>query len=72
MGFGVPIGEWMRGGLRPWVEPDLAGPAATAGGLLRAEAVNRRWREHLSGRRNWQQSLWGALVLTHWQRRWMS
>lgn len=71
MGFGVPIGDWLRGPLRDWAEPDLAGPGATAGGLVRAAAVDRRWQEHLSGTRNWQQSLWNVIVLAHWQRRWL-
>ena len=71
MGFGVPIGDWLRGPLRGWAEPDLAGPGATAGGLVRADAIDRRWQEHLAERRNWQQSLWNVIVLAHWQRRWL-
>lgn len=69
MGFGVPMGDWLRGPLRAWAERDLAQVAA--GGLVRSGPVARRWREHLSGRRNWQLSLWGIVVLAHWQRRWL-
>ena len=50
MGFGVPIGEWLRGPLRGWAE-DLLSPAAIeADGLFDAAPLRIRLAEHLSGR----------------------
>jgi len=72
MGFGVPMGAWMRDTLHDWVAPVLDNGGDGAGGLLRAAAVDRRWREHVAGRRNWQLSLWGVVVLAQWQRRWLN
>jgi asparagine synthase (glutamine-hydrolysing) len=70
MGFGVPIGAWMRGPLRDWTETLLSPSRLAAGGLLRPEPVRQAWREHLDGTRNWQYPLWTVLMLQAWQERW--
>jgi asparagine synthase (glutamine-hydrolysing) len=67
MGFGVPIGEWLRGPLRSWAE-DLLSKAALSDGLFDASLVQRRLSEHLSGRRNWQHALWTLLQFQAWRR----
>jgi asparagine synthase (glutamine-hydrolysing) len=70
MGFGMPIGAWIRGPLRDWAESLLAPSRLTAGGLLRPEPVRQAWREHLAGTRNWQYPLWTVLMLEAWRERW--
>src|SRR5258708_3011075 len=70
MGFGVPIGDWIKGPLRGWAE-DLLSPASLAAdGLLAPEPVRARFQEHLSGRRNWQYALWAVLQFQAWRRAW--
>ena len=70
MGFGVPIDAWLRGPLREWCE-ELLEPAALAeGGLLAPDPIRARWREHLSGRRNWSYHIWDVLMLQAWRRSW--
>jgi asparagine synthase (glutamine-hydrolysing) len=64
-GFGVPIGEWLRGPLRPWAE-DLLAPKALEG-LFDSALVRERLTEHLSGRRNWQHALWALLQFQAWR-----
>jgi asparagine synthase (glutamine-hydrolysing) len=67
-GFGVPAGEWIKGPLRPWAE-DLLDPAAMrADGWFDPEIVQRRWREHLSGRRSSTPALWAILMFQAWHR----
>lgn len=66
MGFGIPVSEWLRGPLREWAESLL-----TPEKLLRQEAVEpalivRRWKEHLSGARNWTEAIWCVLVYQAW------
>lgn len=68
MGFGVPIGEWLRGPLRDWAE-DLLDPYAMENeGWLRSEPVQRKWREHLAGGNNWEYHLWDVLMFQAWLR----
>jgi asparagine synthase (glutamine-hydrolysing) len=66
MGFGVPIGDWMRGPLLEWVEDLLSESMFKKHGLLHAAPVLEKWREHKSGYRNWQYLLWGVLMLHAW------
>jgi asparagine synthase (glutamine-hydrolysing) len=72
MGFGVPIGEWLRGPLREWAETLLDESKINEQGLLKYEPIRNMWQEHLSGKRNWQHQLWNVLMFQVWHERWMS
>jgi asparagine synthase (glutamine-hydrolysing) len=65
-GFGVPLGEWMRGPLRhlPYDRLDPANLAST--GILRPDTVRDVIREHMEGNldRSWE--LWNLIVLQTW------
>jgi asparagine synthase (glutamine-hydrolysing) len=66
-GFAVPVGEWMRGPLKPWAEALLSDKSLAADGLLNPAPVRRVWEEHLSGRRDWTQQLWIVLMFMAWR-----
>ena len=63
VGFSAPLDSWLREGLRPWAEHLLESSRLEANGF-RAALVREKWREHLSGTRNWQFALWSVLM---WQ-----
>lgn len=65
MGFGVPIGDWLRGPLRDWAEHLLDERRLREQGLFASEVVRARWKEHLSGQ-NWQYQLWDVLMYQAW------
>jgi len=70
MGFGIPLGDWLRGPLRDWAEHLLSEQRLREAGLLDAALVRRHWQEHLSGDRNWQYLIWDVLMLEAWRERW--
>ena len=65
-GFDPPIAEWLRGPLRPWASALLDPTRIRREGYLRADTVDRCWREHLAGSRNWDYRLWGVLMFQAW------
>ena len=66
MGFGVPIGEWLRGPLRGWAEDLLQEDRIRSQGIVDGSVVRRAWLDHLSMRRNLQYRLWDVLMLQAW------
>jgi asparagine synthase (glutamine-hydrolysing) len=66
-GFGIPLGEWLSGPLRDWAEDLLSADRLKREGDLDDTLVQEKWREHLSGKWNWQYPLWNVLMFQAWR-----
>ena len=66
MGFGVPLDAWLRGPLQPWAEELLDPARIRREGYFNSTLIQQKWREHLSGTRNWQYHLWDVLMFQAW------
>jgi len=66
MGFGLPIDVWLRRELRDWAEDLLNVSTITQQGIFNPAPIQKMWREHLKGDRNWQFKLWDILMFQAW------
>ena len=68
-GFGIPVGDWLRGPLRDWADDLLSEAALRRDSLIEPAPVRQAWAEHLSGRRDWTRRLWIVLMFIAWRDR---
>ena len=66
MGFGVPIGDWLRGPLKDWSDNLLDKNRLKKEGYLNSEIVSKMWREHLDGSRDRTNEIWNILMFQLW------
>jgi len=66
MGFCVPIDIWLRGPLREWGEELLREVRLKRDGFFNPLPIREKWKEHLSGKKNWQHHLWAILMFQAW------
>lgn len=66
-GFELPIGEYLRGPLRDWVESLLDPIRLRQEGYFDANMVRAAWDEHCTGKFNRQYELWSILMFQAWR-----
>jgi asparagine synthase (glutamine-hydrolysing) len=66
MGFGVPVGPWLRTDLREWAEDLLAPDRLRREGYFNPDRVSEVWRAHQDGARNAEYPLWVVLMFQAW------
>jgi asparagine synthase (glutamine-hydrolysing) len=69
-GFGLPVGQWLRGPLREWGQSLIDKDRLPAGGLLNRKPISRAWEDHLTQRRDHAQRLWTILMFQLWRQEW--
>jgi asparagine synthase (glutamine-hydrolysing) len=65
-GFNVPVGQWLRGPLRPWAEDTLAESRLRRHSLLDVACVRNCLTQHISGGRDHAYTLWAILMVQSW------
>ena len=66
MGFGIPLNAWLRGPLRAWAEALIAEKRIRSEGYFDYFEIDQKWREHLSGKRDWSHALWNVFMFQAW------
>ncbi len=66
MGFGIPVGSWLRGPLVDWAESLLSPSALHAQGFLNTQLVRQAWDAHKNGQQDLQFQLWNVLMFQSW------
>ncbi|TXT25481.1 MAG: asparagine synthase (glutamine-hydrolysing) [Planctomycetota bacterium] len=68
MGFGVPLPNWFRGELQPFLRDVLFDSRTLARSFFEPSAVQRLFDEHVQGKTDHAHRLWALLCLELWQR----
>lgn len=68
MGFGIPVGYWIKDSLHDWAYEMLEPIFHDQDEFFSSNTTNRIWREHQSGLRNWGQLLWGIIIYSSWRK----
>jgi asparagine synthase (glutamine-hydrolysing) len=63
MGFGVPIGKWLRGPLHDWANELLHDETLMSKIPLRKDRVRWLWQQHVRGHREAHPLIWSVLML---------
>ncbi|MCK6449709.1 MAG: asparagine synthase (glutamine-hydrolyzing) [Alphaproteobacteria bacterium] len=66
-GFRMPVNEWFRNEMRPFLT-DMLGPGAATRPFYRPGRLDAALDEHLSGRQNHEKLVWQMLMLELFQR----
>lgn len=66
MGFGIPLGEWLRTDLREWASEMINPVKLKKQGLLNASQVELIWHNHLYTDTDYSSQLWSVIMLQAW------
>ena len=67
MGFSVPLEKWLKSSLKEWAS-ELLQKKELEDNYINSKVIIEKWKEHLSGKRNWQYQLWPVLIYQLWKK----
>ncbi len=70
-GFGMPVGIWLRTGLRTWAEDLLTDGRLAGRGYFHQREVEQLLRDHLEQRADHTRPIWTLAMLELWHREWI-
>jgi asparagine synthase (glutamine-hydrolysing) len=68
MGFGVPLGAWLRGSLKEMLVDTILSDRSLTRGYFKPAAVREMVNVHMAGSNEYQYVLWDLLMLERWHR----
>ena len=66
MGFGVPIGNWLRGEMKDFLRGALLSEKSFKRGLFEPQKIEKMVAQHTAGERDFAPQLWTLLMLELW------
>jgi asparagine synthase (glutamine-hydrolysing) len=66
MGFGIPVGDWLKDPLRDWCEHLLDKTRLEQEEVFDTQKIQGLWQNHLSGASSQQSLLWSILMFESW------
>ncbi|MBY0472769.1 asparagine synthase (glutamine-hydrolyzing) [Patescibacteria group bacterium] len=70
-GFGLPVGQWLRGEWKELLTETLSESNVRKAGLCEPRVVSRYVEEHIEGTRNHSKKLFSLLMLHLWHHQWV-
>ena len=64
MGFALPLHTWLRSSLQDWAQDHLSSPSLKD--FFHTSQIQQMWRQHKSGKKNYQEQLWSVLMFKLW------
>lgn len=69
-GFGVPLADWLRGGLKEWADDFLSPESLKSHNLFNYEIIRDLWKNHLDKKGDFSVRLWNILMFQAWYKAW--
>jgi asparagine synthase (glutamine-hydrolysing) len=70
-GFGMPIGEWLQGELKPLLEDVLSEENIKKMNIFNYDYIRYLLDNHYSGKQDNRKQIWSVLIFALWWRKWL-
>ncbi|MBU1342640.1 MAG: asparagine synthase (glutamine-hydrolyzing) [Proteobacteria bacterium] len=70
-GFSVPLSQWLKEGLKDYIQDTLFGPRNGVGDYLNSGYVKKLWESHLNSRNDHSSQIWNIFMFELWRRQYL-